>query len=483
MSDLIKDATNVLADLLGGKRAEPDGNPLWSQLTPLDDMSQGSPLIEGIQGESMAPLSPSRGSPYDVSVDKINEIVRSGKKGFQTFDINPFTLTYDNFKCRINSQVLWELIEYEPEVENYGGDDSLIKLSWRTVPIEVSGTWMKVEFLPSRKNYSNTINDITQSGVADSKTLNYNPSQISSSTTDNPADQPMDNALQDRNSSRQILIQFEGSDSPVLIAKHGETFKLPFNKVFVSMRQTSPRIRIVIGYNSEIINNENERASNMSLSMSPGIGLWNSPTMYPVPFSMNWKGIPFLSSGSANFLDSTASGIKIYTVIDQSATVTYPVPPVGPFHRVLNGIAILWVTSFNYTFLNTSFANRTFLTEIYAGGVTVGNDYTQGKTVYTKVGVSGPATDSINVEVSFSTPVRIVLKPLDSLKIRMVMGTGGTPGSAEWAWSMTGYTLGKLHRVDFPKATDAFPFYLNTLSENPFPDDYSRDLVYTQSEP
>lgn len=481
MADIITDATNILADLLGGKRADDGQNPLWGQLTPLDDMSQGSPLIEGIQPESLAPLTPNKGSPYDVSVDQTNEIIRSGKKGFQTFDINPFSLSYDNFKCTINSQVIWEMIEYEPEVDNQDPNSgTLVKISWRTVPIQVSGTWMKVEFLPSRKNYYNTVNDYAQSGIGDPKTLDYNPNQTPSNFNETNSPNQSSNSLpfsiEDRNSSRQILVQFESTDSPVLIAKHGETYKLPFNKVFVSMRQVSPRVRIIIGYNSEIVNSENERASNLNLALSPGISLWSSPSMYPVPFSMNWTSIPFAENSVGGDALDGGGATKLYKIIDQLATVTYANPPIGPFNRAKNGLAVLWITSISYSFLNSAFATRAFIIQIVVEG------FNRRKSIYSKSGITGAVSEPINEDVTFSTPLRVLIAPDEKVVVQMTLGTGGNNNSTNWAWSMNGYTLGKLNRAASADS-QSFPFYLNTLSENPFPDDYSPNTSNSFSEP
>ncbi len=287
--------------------------------------------------------------PYRRSYEEIISIQQKGSRGFRTFDINPFTVTQDDYPCHFSSGVLGNLFGFEDGAVCFGyGSDSNINPFWRTISIDANATWIKIEYLPSR------VNDVIRGASVGLEPYNLGP------VIDPQAGGPTfpDNGTGwtgvavgwpgKPSATSQVVLQFDDPNGSPILAKHGDGFKIPFNTVFITFKMWSPRIRITCGYDTEI-NGVDDRMLMTRPAFAGGNGLLQNANMHYVPFC--------ITAGDVIGVDGESLSLPMINVRTDTLITNYgaeivsktpPYPLIG--YRPL-GQGLLWITGFSASVL------------------------------------------------------------------------------------------------------------------------------------
>lgn len=221
--------------------------------------------------------------PYQQSYERILSIQQKGSKGFRTFDIDPFLITQDDYPCTIPNAVLGNLFGFQDGMRQFGrGVDTDVAPFWRTVELTANATWIRFEILPPRVNdkYRGYVGATPTGPVIEGES--WGPTFPDSGTGRTSIDKDETGSY---SINQNLIIQFDSTDASPLIVKHGDVFKIPFNTLFVSFKQWSPRFRITVGYNTEA-----EKSDGRLLATRPaffgGDGLLSGSEYHYTPFSI-----------------------------------------------------------------------------------------------------------------------------------------------------------------------------------------------------
>lgn len=444
----------------------------------LFDSVLGEPLkanpfsLEGIrESQGRSDELESFGSPTnEITSDVINSIAQSNAKGFRVLDINPNLLSRSDFYCVYQDTVLREyvgddnmsefngLFGLSAKYDNEGTPPSFQSIQspyWRTVSIPVVGNFLKVEYLPVRQNigtgFATPPNDtILLSTVEPQNTLEIVSGVLPGSS------QIAGTGL--------ILLDFENPSTTPLIVKNGDVFKTPFTQVFITFKQLSPKIRITIGYNSEIVESKNDP---QSLSIWDGKSLTRNSLQSPKQFCIDTK-----DSGS---LIGFSIGAMVPGAFSDFELVLGP----NASSRPTDGLGVLWIDDFKFMVAATAaitslkgYDFELFVTENLGGGL---------HNVLERVTCGRCFLDSTNfkfVQPEFKEAKRIVLRQNEALIMRATCVYNVAPNVGTFlSFQVSGYSLGSLFGVinPFTGVDQVWPFrFSRPLTENPYATDLER---------
>lgn len=430
-----------------------------------DGASPGPELSHAQAG--MGPLQPTPPNPYDRSADEIISIYRKNSRPFKIIDINPFSTDQDNFRCQVKGEYIRELIGIEGNdtlTTNGDNDDSNFLPFWRTVEIDMIGTSLHIEYLPARDNDESPLN-------AGGSLPNLGPPI--------PDQTGLSNGLNDRGvsikhaSDRMILLNFDDVIDPPHIGSDGKKFKLPFNKIFVTFKTNSPRIRLTVGFNTEIVSPTDHQVIMNDPSMAPGHGIWKDAFLHCTPFSVNTGAI--LTTASLGFFDATGGSVDARDLgyITTSATL--------PYSQNNAGVAVGWITSITVTLQGST---SSAFSPVYAACIYVTNGggqkvlkYFPIQPVQQSLGVLAYTIASETYVVPMALPMRFCIKHGEYLRAKFYTLNGP---ATTYSIALDGYVYGRSQigasRVDpVTNAVNVTPLnIIDRLSEHPFPlDDYN----------
>lgn len=447
--------------------------------------SERSPLLETPQKSSGVPLPGQRevGSlldtdsttSHELEAERINAIKQKTSRGFKTFDINPNLLSRGDFFCVYDDFVLSNFVGSQTPVEtsirkfdNEGAPingQPVASPYWRTVEIPFEGTYLKVEYLPVRKNDVEAIQFQTGSGVANGFTEPEVETQNSFDINYNFS------------SEQLILVEFENPQGRPLIARHGTAFETYYSAAYVTFKQTSARIRITVGFNSKI-ETQDDRPAN--LSIWGGRGFTTDNTCLPKQFCLTDKDVYPLTTYAGLQLPT---GIPFPTV---SATVLS--------NRGRNskdfGVVPVWITSVEcsaYYENAVTTLNSTLDVDLYKWNVSSATGQAQGSVPLERI-LSGQLILSqngtgnrLNDKFCWSgEPIRFSLKYGEGLVImvRELFRAGDVSNavSTRIKFSVVGYSLSQIRVFQFDPPF-SYPYANTFLAENP----WAQDLVLNET--
>ena len=359
--------------------------------------------------------------------------------------------TPDSFPCQIEPSILNQLIGVEASLNNFG----VVSPGWRTIQFDnIAGNWLKVEYLPPRMN-----SVACSAQNPNNYGLYQNPNVTDSEFSNMPAiKQPM-------------LLQFENSTVTPLIAKHGDSFQLPFNSLFLTLKIARvgnfstiglPRIRLTIGYNTKI-----QSLDDRMLATQPafyGFGNLNNQQFHPTPFSITTRDISGLAGGNVPYAQTTV-GSPTYTkeliVNDNSGNMR-------------NGGIYGWITAISWSVAVTPGAtsadpNRVDF-ELGIGNLPFTTQFR--RLFYTSGHVLQHVTatnQKIVLEkiISFPHPIRFSLKKLECLVLRLRT----VSLDCNHIFGIEGYCMSNLsnsnQRGSYGQGVPYYPAWFAT--ENPYP--------------
>lgn len=239
-----------------------------------------------------------------------------------------------------------------------------------------------------------------------------------------------------------IFIQFEAPSSPVFLGKPGETYTLPFTKVFVTVFGTANRYRLIIGAaNATVSGGRDISMMRQQLHLWDGIGIFDNPTNMPVPFSSQ-SDLGFGTTGAAaafinftTFFGGAGANTTLLANYDSGANTSVQ-PGNKLVGSVLNkGYRVIWLSNIQFQVKASTGklqVNQAELVKAIIAPSGVITDIGQAKIVQTYLtGVINPDIDSamgfMNFNIQFDTPKRIVLMGFDTYNA----ATGGVQATGE----------------------------------------------------
>lgn len=239
-----------------------------------------------------------------------------------------------------------------------------------------------------------------------------------------------------------IFVQFDSTDNPIFILRHGETIKATFNKLYVTTFGSGGRWRLISGNNAVVEGISDDRQNRQNLHLWDSTGLMDNISTHPSPFSFDSTSSPtiFDNSDPGTGLTQQPSGNLVGTVINK-------------------GYCVFWITHITMTLAGV---NPSAQLVKYRGK--------DGSSFPSRVYWNFAGAAGQTLEFSFSVPIRIVLAGSDL--IRLVEGapfiTGEIAGfvltgAGTRVWAQ-GYVMGGNH-------SSATTRCLVLIPANPYPQD------------
>lgn len=457
---------------------------LTAEVFDYDPMSQVGSMWDSIIGGVESPnfrdrtgfelvMEPPKNDPYERDYEQILAIQQKGSKGFRTFDIDPFLITQTDYPCQIANSVLGNLFGFQDGMRQFAaGVDTDVAPFFRTVEIVANATWVRFEMLPPRLNdkFRGNVGAFPTGPVIEGQS--WGPVFPDTGTGRTTIDA---NEVGAYSVNQNIVVQFESPDSSPLIVKHGDTFKVPFNVMFVTFKQWTHRFRIVVGYNTEA-----ESFDNRLLATRPAFhgvgGFLNASEVHFTPFSITSGD---LNGTFANTLATQeAVGLRSDTLIRNRV-------PSGNGGGYDHGSSYLWIRRLHVSgrTLVTSARDVSVTWGLYVyGPISLGGATARkrrlvnlSKTYNTETAAGVDQDVNFDVEFSSDELVRVRLGYGDELRlVSFIEQRGFVNTIVYWQFELEGYVLGGLEGQPLAIAlTPITPFDCTLqLSEEQYPLDY-----------
>lgn len=451
----------------------PDENNPWSNLGQASDTG----LSETGYELGLSTSTPPASSQRTVDLAQQQSIIQKRELPFLVQDVHPFQY-WDQKAQTTRLPLLCSLtkifdkvgIDFEIGTQLSQILGATSTAPWVTIPIQTPGNFIKFEFLPSKVNYMMSDPDALVPGsystagfVRANVDESYNPSIVNNTgltPADPSADNPSNSYWSFWGAHTQIFVQFDTTDSPLILVKDGDIFNLPFNVIFVTFAIQTPPFSIIVGNGSTIINSRDHKVMASNPAFGPGDSLWTNPKRHCTAFCISEQDQGF---GGSNTIGSGATITK--TLFSQVVTGS-PSPNMA-------GVAIGWIS--NFLISGAQVGNTTaglFLEyKIYVLRTDGSKKLiTRALILQAGGGASASTSASVNLERQFSIPKRFVLKSGEKLMLD-VQNTSGQV--AQYTFTIDGYVYGRVNSQSVEGT--AFPGYqLDTVTSNPFPLDNNR---------
>jgi len=403
-----------------------------------------SPYFRDRMGAPMV-MEPPTEDPYEQSYDRILSIQQKGARGFRTVDIDPINVDNVQFPCSLSSGVLGNLFGFENGWATLGfGVDTDVAPFWRTIEVTANATWVRFEILPPRIN--------TTVGQAFNLSL---PGQSFGPTFVDPGTGNVNIQNSESGSTSvglDLVVNFDDPQSSPLIVRDGDCFEIPFNTIFLTFKQWSPRFRVTFGYNTKAL-----KAEQKVLATRPaffgGDGLLNGSKFHYVPFSIN--------SGDLN-------GTYVNTLATQEAvglrsdTLIRNLPTGATSNLPDRGSSYIWIRRFHIAgrclVTTAREVGMNFSLYVYgpesSGGAVVRKRKLASFSKTIQVGfVAGAYTDG-NYEFNLETDelIRVRLGFGDQIRLLSEVEVGAGNTVLYWQFDLEGYSIGNLLGTAFSGA-------------------------------
>lgn len=458
----------------------------WKKLFAATQQATGYTPAQ-IRKNSGQSLSPERvqENAYNLEAQKLEAIKQQNSKGFQVFDINPNNIEREDAFCAYPPDVLATMIGtesvnsinaagagdlyYDNNTGVFSNGAPVILPYWRSIYIPVAGNFLKIEYLPAR--IGTDTGDFNQQPNSNQRI--QNSTEPDNTTEPNFYDfyAPFSPTYYNANkvaSDRIIFLDFnEPTDKPIII-KHGERVKNYFNGIWLTFKQNSPRIRVTIGFNSEI-STVDDRPQNLHLWR--GHGLMNDSFINPIPFSMSSSDV----NNGFGINISNAAPLEYCLIANPTARASWE----------QNGASLVWLTNFVLDCIMESFAEeRLGAMKVCLYVKTLGTPASKFVTGSVKIKrllertiIKQNRVGNVSTNVTISEPIRVLLRQETGLFIRFTpqYQAGNAQGfSFINYFSMDGYSFGPLQNYLLSaESVPLTPFVTRyKLGENPYPIDW-----------
>lgn len=443
---------SFLKDFLDSVLGEPVGNSTGSTIWDKLPSNSETLNLNGVSNLSNQPLLNRQDGGRRLPSEQLASIIQNRDRAFNRIDINPMLLNSSQYRAQVDPSRLYDLMGYESD--NYAGNQGALSNSekplagWRTVEIAFAGNFLKFEFLPG------LVNTNVASSYDGNIQSNFNKpaySQLANVGTD----------LTGAVSNRQVLIQFDDTSGPLILAKDGDTFKVPFERVYVTFKFFVPRFSLIVGYNAEIISSGQTKSLNQKPAYGGGYSLWNNEDRHCIPFNFQtqgWNSADY-TWAPQNCAKNNTDHIPIYDLEANNSIGTN-----APY-----GQAVGWITGVDVSV----YSNGT--TDLIYGNFQLGiapSSTVVGANTYTRCLYMLPVfkygNSAANFNIRFNEPIRFSLnrrQGATSSAVRLLakfQNSNSSNASVSYYFTVTGYIWGK-------DAQENNPSPLEALTTAPFP--------------
>lgn len=433
----------------------------WSNLV---SVGLGMPTnAQALQRANGGTFGAFNSTSHKLDAEEIDAIKQTQSKGFKVIDIDPNALNKEDFFCVYDESTLARLIG--AEFSGWGTPNTQVdtlappsangspRPYWRTVNIDLPGNFLKIEFLPARTTETreftlspdeNPISLVPQNTNDIGNTDQYSSSAITAG-------------------KRTCLVDFETPTPTPHLARHGTIFKTYFSSFFFTFKQMNVRIRLTIGYNSEIQEETNKEST---LALFGGYGLTTDSPTHPITYCLTDRDVNTVGY----------EGIA-FQALPQYANLVFSAYE-GPFTENPMGLSLFYITEFSGMsfFLtpsenaNAFFVGELELVHVKLDALQVNIDYPIKRLASLTLSASNSQRNMSNVRPS--EPIRVSLRPGEALALRYSGSWGTSPTTTTlFKFQIHGYTFGNWSGSDL-SGIPRTPFFTELCyREHPFPQD------------
>lgn len=463
----------------------------------------------GVSANDPSPVAP-RPFVRSIGSNVANSILQKRESAFTTIDVDPLNFASLSYATQIPLSKIQDKLGYDFDNDTVTQNGITFNTNaWRSVPIPITGDFLKLEFLPSfvssqqtwgPQSVGNPVGSPSNSDI--SKFDETDPSNIPShaGVLTQPNADPTDK-YSAFSSSRLILVTFDDLSNPFIVMRHGDIIETKFTRLFITTKYWNNRFSLIIGNGSRIVPNQSYRSENMRPAYSPGFGMWENESRHCTPFC-------FTANGQQTTNDNSGTNLITSTQVLAGKSVGSCVL-LAQSHTGLNGIKTPyqtgvitgWITQISLGIKSSLSTGEIIIGQliVYVGNAqTVGPsgssssliypNYTFSKTKllaslpFTAVAPSGTTAAFANLQLQPVEPIRFSVPQnmgnsttnFPGLIVQIDNSSFST-GSLDAIWSMQGYVWGKLFKQQSPNSVNGEWSQAETLMNNPFPCD--RDMI------
>jgi len=395
---------------------------------------------------------------HSLKAEEIDSIRRLQSRGFRVIDLDPNLLDRAEFNTPYSSDILAQITGENLTTDNIDGSGTAKCPNpyWRTFIFDAPGNSIKIEFLPVRQELGRGITttsleqpiDLVPQGTI----YTANPSFIGEA------------------SRRVVLLDFEAPTASPHVVTDGMVFKSYFSTFLLTVKNLNTRIRITIGYNSEIISQDDKESS---LSLFGARGITTKHQLAPTAFCITHADVNPISSYGVDI--PPGGPITRNLLVLNTDVSSMPGTPIGG--------SVLWITSFSATLLCPATAaplDGLVRCEIMLYEVDlVYNPITALKrlcSIQLKLPSGTRAGDAVGLKLG--EPIRVSLPPMTGLFLKNTTSLQIDGVSTTFVqFALSGYVLGGFAAAEYSGYAVA-PFQTTDfLKENPWPMDYAFDGI------
>lgn len=386
---------------------------------------------------------------YQLEAERLNAIQQQSSKGFQIIDINPGLLLSTENPLTLPYEFIFDGTNFLPD-QNM----NFVK-NFRSVNIPIAGNFLKIEYIFEINTGAN-ISYSPIEAVGDPTRL-VPQAQVKYSEAFGTSLGEMDLITDqeyytlDNFARNKVWLDFGPSTGkPHLIPTSGRIFKTYFNEVNVSLNIGAPKIRVTIGFNSEVYEASSSGAVNSRLALSGAGRLFNDIDQVLSPFCLNdleftqgvsrvYRGIPCVGAGVP--AQASYNILANYGYIPQGATTDL---------QSSYGYSVIFISRIRFCF--------TFTTALTVGQYVRANLNIKNM-FYPTIGIQTQTKTVHNFKVSTinsseyilepSEPIRVVIPASSALYLTIDQDfTAAMIGN--FSYSIDGYSLGEIVRTTLP---------------------------------
>lgn len=357
---------------------------------------------------------------YALEAERLNAIQQQGSKGFQIIDINPGLLLATENPLTLPYEFIFDGTNFLPDQNG-----NFIK-NFRSVNIPIAGNFLKIEYIYE----NNTSANFRPGGggaypFAEAKFLEAFPSMAAALNGDLVIGQQTYSF--DNFARNKVWVDFGPSTGkPHLVPTNGRIFKTYFNEVNISLNIGAPKIRVTIGFNSEVYEASNSGAINSQLPLMGAGRIFNDSDCVMSPFCLTDQDLQLVAGGVQ------PNGYVMSLPVGNTLFYT----PIVRCPGILQGYSVLFISRINFNVVLTSGVS-VFHVYFY-----INNSLFQQKRIHNFKMQAGTAWG----EYVFSpaVPVRVVLPSGSTLTIEIRATAAGASQSATMTYQVDGYSYGEI---------------------------------------
>lgn len=414
---------------------------------------------------------------YELETEKLLAIQQNSSKGFTVIDINPALLNPTDYALSIPYEFLFDGTGFMPDVSG-----SITK-NFRTVSLDIAGTFLKVEYLQENNSYANLPLNPANAGYTPSTQIKY--ADAIKSGTEGDLSTFQTNYTFDNFARNKTFVSFGGDTSkPQMVTQGGDSFKTYFNSIAIHLNIGAPKIRLTIGFNSEKLDGPSDAPINARLAVTGGARFLNNIDTTLSPFCLTAADMlaPTVDKrGVIPLLSFIAGAVTSYTFRNfitnktQIGVFLSDPPITSPTLQQSLGYSVLWIQSIDLdlsTFTQVAYGRMSF--ELYYEDSVTGATKRIYETVMSFDFTTGGR--KVSKTISFSEPLRVVIPSGQTIKL--IIGALNNEGSNQFlflGYSITGYSLGELIKVSLSGSPTSWTICTSkTVTDSTFLSDYNR---------